>query len=769
MDDLGTLEIVINSTNTDTQKLNTLKSALRGLGREAANLDLSNAIKQLESLSVAIDNISMDKISNISTALKGLKSVKVSTPKVSSTPAKELTDSATNTVTYINGKLAGTTPLQNFMQDWLPSLSETQLELQKMYPTAMLAAKGIYELGRAGTTPLRGMQKQITKLTSGLGRMFSAIKRIALYRIIRTLLKNITQGFKEGIENLYKYSNALGGRFAQSMDTVSTSLLYLKNSLGAMASPIINSLAPAIDALIDRFVVLLNLINQFFAKLSGADTYTRAVKQTTKYSEATAGAAKALKTFTTGFDELNVISENLGGGSGASADVSKMFEDVAISEQFDFVDSMIKAINQGDWKGAGKVLANKLNSLVSGWDSYSFGKKLGTKINNGVDFAFGFLSTFDFTNAGATVAKLLNGIIETVDFRTIGLTLSRGLTGAFDFAIGFITTFNWRAFGSAVKNLLVGSFDGIANWAKEINWFEFGSTLYNSIKETLLGLDIGAIAESFWHFAGVTFGSLIGILGGFISEAFADIYSYFGEKVEESGGDISSGILKGILEGLTNFVSWIGENIYLPFYMGIAEAFGLDKGATGNIYVIGTEIIKALLRGLRGEIPNLDTALNAEQQNILRKLLNGIKQFINDVIRQINNFADMVNPILEPLALAGVDVPTIPKLNYLPIDHARSFASGGTFRREGQLFIANEKAPELVGNFGSNSAVMNNDQIVTAVSQGVYNAVMAAMSNSDNDINLTVTVPLDGVDIYKNQQKVARTRGYNFDMGAFAR
>lgn len=54
-------------------------------------------------------------------------------------------------------------------------------------------------------------------------------------------------------------------------------------------------------------------------------------------------------------------------------------------------------------------------------------------------------------------------------------------------------------------------------------------------------------------------------------------------------------------------------------------------------------------------------------------------------------------------------------------------ASGGAFST-GQMFLAREAGPELVGTIGSSTAVMNNDQIVSSVSSGVYTAVCAAMA-----------------------------------------
>lgn len=49
-------------------------------------------------------------------------------------------------------------------------------------------------------------------------------------------------------------------------------------------------------------------------------------------------------------------------------------------------------------------------------------------------------------------------------------------------------------------------------------------------------------------------------------------------------------------------------------------------------------------------------------------------------------------------------------------------AGGGTLM-QGQLFVANERGPELLGRYGNRTTVMNNDQVVTSVSSGVEKAV----------------------------------------------
>ena len=58
----------------------------------------------------------------------------------------------------------------------------------------------------------------------------------------------------------------------------------------------------------------------------------------------------------------------------------------------------------------------------------------------------------------------------------------------------------------------------------------------------------------------------------------------------------------------------------------------------------------------------------------------------------------------------------------------------------GQMFIAREAGPELVGTIGSRNAVVNNDQIVESVSAGVYRAVSSALGGVGNAAAQTIQV-----------------------------
>ena len=88
-----------------------------------------------------------------------------------------------------------------------------------------------------------------------------------------------------------------------------------------------------------------------------------------------------------------------------------------------------------------------------------------------------------------------------------------------------------------------------------------------------------------------------------------------------------------------------------------------------------------------------------------------------------------------------------------------AYATGG-FPKNGEAFIAREAGPELVGRIGNKTTVANNDQIVAAVSQGVYSAVVSAMSETQgNSGSQPVVVYLDGKQIYSSVKRTESRRG----------
>ena len=184
--------------------------------------------------------------------------------------------------------------------------------------------------------------------TAGIATFWQSLKRIAFYRFVRSIIKEITEAFKEGITNLYHWSDAINGHFASAMDRLATSTQYLKNSLGAMVSPLIETLVPVLDVIIDKIVNILNFFNMLVSAISGSDTYTVAKKaaavwddSANKTTKATKSAANELKRTILGFDEINklVKQSNPSSGSGSSSgkkqpDYGAMFEEKPLTGIF---------------------------------------------------------------------------------------------------------------------------------------------------------------------------------------------------------------------------------------------------------------------------------------------------------------------------------------------------------------------------------------------------------------------------------------------------
>lgn len=95
-----------------------------------------------------------------------------------------------------------------------------------------------------------------------------------------------------------------------------------------------------------------------------------------------------------------------------------------------------------------------------------------------------------------------------------------------------------------------------------------------------------------------------------------------------------------------------------------------------------------------------------------------------------------------------------------------TYATGG-WPSVGEAFIARENGPELVGTIGGRTAVANNDQIVEAVSRGVYEAMAAAMSGGGQS-NQAINVYLDGKQITASVEKRQRERGASLMTGGTA-
>lgn len=88
----------------------------------------------------------------------------------------------------------------------------------------------------------------------------------------------------------------------------------------------------------------------------------------------------------------------------------------------------------------------------------------------------------------------------------------------------------------------------------------------------------------------------------------------------------------------------------------------------------------------------------------------------------------------------------------------KMYAAGG-IPSVGQLFWANEDGPELVGTLGGHTAVMNNDQIVSSVANGVAQATEAVLRShfrGNANSGQPIQIVLDGKVIFDSTRRSAQ-------------
>lgn len=602
---------------TGMEKLESLAKALNQLNAVKISPTISKKLTDIGSAINTITPAAVQNVSNLATALQRMQGLQVpnlrgltsgrrtssanSAPAPATAPAStgasaagagaaaaaatsgmtQYTQSVTGANTATNGFMNTLRNLGGVFSRAFPALGGATLKgLKGSLNGITSAAKAAITAGKKlGSTFGSKLAAQVKKTTSGLGKLGYAFKQVLLYQGLSSLIYGFANAMKEGINNLYQYSSLMGGQFKSSMDSLATSFQYLKNSMGAMVSPIINALAPAIDFLIDKFVALLNIVNQFFARLTGASTYTAAKKSAASYGDTisdTAGtakkAAKEIKDATTGIDELNIISQNdnsgSGGGGAGGKDYGSMFEQLPIENSIsEFADKLKAAFEAGDWKELGTLLGEKFNEIVDSIDWSGIGHKIGYGLNGAIQTAYWFLDTADFTNLGAHIAELLNAALSEIDFTYAGRLMVKWFTILPDLIIGFLSELDWGLVGKSISDFIIGAFDEATKWLNSYNWSDLGSLLWQKIKDLFTNIDWGGIASSIFTFLGTAIRSCVEFLGGFFGSIGKDIKNWWDKEIAgEDWKETAVNLLNAIGKGFADIGSWVMDNMIDPLF-----------------------------------------------------------------------------------------------------------------------------------------------------------------------------------------------------------
>lgn len=319
------------------------------------------------------------------------------------------------------------------------------------------------------------LSKNIKGFSDGFKKLALSFGRVLKFKTIAFVLNQISAAVKDGTKTFYEYSRAIGGDFSKNLDNIATGLLYFKNSVGAAVAPIVNALAPAFDILIDKVVEAVNWFNQLISKLTGASTWTKAIRQQTTYAEATTQAADATKRLLAGFDELNIIGSS---ARETGTNVGGMFEEVSLpggNLDFDF---------------SAKNLAKKLNEAIKNLDLTSFTNSLTQKINSALMAINDFGRELDLTDLGEGIAAALNDIITRINAEDLGAAFAQKFNTITELIGGFVSSFDWAGLGTQIGLSING-------WFSEINWQAVGTAASGAVMGVITALDTAITTTDF--------------------------------------------------------------------------------------------------------------------------------------------------------------------------------------------------------------------------------------------------------------------------------
>ena len=327
---------------------------------------------------------------------------------------------------------------------------------------------------KESTITWKKLKSSVSAMFPTLSGLIKRFKSIATMRALRYVIRQISAGISEGVQNVYYYSQAVGTSFAPVMDSAATSLLTFKNSIGAAVSPLLSALVPALQTVINWLIQGINYLNQFFALLNGQTSWTKAITKTTNaykdQTKAAKGAGAAVKDLLADWDELNIIQSNAGGGGGGGAasaaeDYLNMFEEVGVFEGkikdfVNFIKDNFETIKTIAGAIGAALLAWKIaNGVESVLDKITMLK--GGIIMSVIGFALSAAAGASIADNGFTPANVLTAIgglaasgfggywVGQAALAGLGLGAAGGAVGAIagvGIALGFmITSYQVRA------------------------------------------------------------------------------------------------------------------------------------------------------------------------------------------------------------------------------------------------------------------------------------------------------------------------------------
>lgn len=351
------------------------------------------------------------------------------------------------------------------------------------------------------------IEDAMQKLQSGISGELEPLRRLG-YDLSQARLEQtaLNLGIKESVANMTQAEKAelryyaimtqvttAQGDMARTLEAPANQLRILQAQLTQAARAIGNIFIPALNAILPYAIAVVQVIREIANALanlagfkltevdySGVNSAAVGAGSLADNLDDAAGAAKKLKQYTAGFDELNVFAPNTGSGSGAGAGGAGGFDfDLPT---YDFLGDAAQT-RIGEIKKMIEDTLTEITTIVSGFMLAVGAILVVTGVN--IPLGVGLMA------AGAVGLAATVGLNWTAMSSELASTLAliTGVVGGFLLALGAIMAFSGANLPLGIALMALGGASLVS--AAVINWHNSDRHLTDALT-TLTGVLAGA-------------------------------------------------------------------------------------------------------------------------------------------------------------------------------------------------------------------------------------------------------------------------------------
>lgn len=373
------------------------------------------------------------------------------------------------------------------------------------------------------------IEDAMQKLQSGISGELEPLRRLG-YDLSQARLEQtaLNLGVKESVANMTQAEKAelryyaimtqvttAQGDMARTLEAPANQLRILQAQLTQAARAIGNIFIPALNAILPYAIAVVQVIREIANALanlagfkltdvdySGVNSAAVGAGSLADNLDDAAGAAKKLKQYTAGFDELNVFAPNTGSGSGAGAGGAGGFDfDLPT---YDFLGDAVQT-RIGEIKKMIEDTLAEITTIVSGFMLAVGAILVVTGVN--IPLGVGLMA------AGAVGLAATVGLNWTAMSSELASTLAliTGVVGGFLLALGAIMAFSGANLPLGIALMALGGASLVT--AAVINWHNSDRHLTDALT-TLTGVLAGAslAVGAMLAFTGVAIGLGIALM-----------------------------------------------------------------------------------------------------------------------------------------------------------------------------------------------------------------------------------------------------------------